>query len=170
VQRLGRARLLPSHHTEGCGSAGASPSRHCFLPESQRTCQDLGGRGSCRATTLRDAAQLELCPPGTASCLRANGRAKTWEGEAPAEPPHAGPRCERLPAFSLSSRDRCESQRGASARLLLNSARVMPSLFLPNSFRKIPGPFVSTPERDPRQWAGGIASDTDSSNVSGVSL
>ena len=34
-------------------------------------------------------------------------RVKAWESEAPAEPPHAGPRCERLPTFLWSSRDRC---------------------------------------------------------------
>jgi hypothetical protein len=39
---------------------------------------------------------------------------KTWEGEAPAEPPNADPRCERLPAFLRSSRDRC-SARGRDA-------------------------------------------------------
>jgi hypothetical protein len=70
-QRRGRARLLPSRRTlvrvvsdcqrfsklqgsmkhprQGYGSAGASPSRHCALPESQRTGKDSGGRGSCRA-------------------------------------------------------------------------------------------------------------------------
>jgi hypothetical protein len=34
-----------------------------------------------------------------------NTRVKTWEGEAPAEPPYSGPRCVRLPAFLRSSRD-----------------------------------------------------------------
>jgi hypothetical protein len=38
-----------------------------------------------------------------------NRRVKTWESEAPAEPPNAGPRCERLPAFFRSSRDRCSA-------------------------------------------------------------
>jgi hypothetical protein len=33
----------------------------------------------------------------------------TWASEAPAEPPNAGPRCERLPAILLSSRDRCSA-------------------------------------------------------------
>jgi hypothetical protein len=37
-------------------------------------------------------------------------RVKTRDGEAPAEPPNAGPRCERLPAFSRSSRDRCSAR------------------------------------------------------------
>jgi hypothetical protein len=41
-------------------------------------------------------------------------RVKAWEGEAPAELPNAGPRSERLPAFSWSSRDRC-SARGRDA-------------------------------------------------------
>ncbi|MFM8475881.1 MAG: hypothetical protein ACKOEO_08795, partial [Planctomycetaceae bacterium] len=39
---------------------------------------------------------------------------KTWDGEAPAEPPHPGPRCQRLPAFLRSSRDR-GSARGRDA-------------------------------------------------------
>ncbi len=36
-----------------------------------------------------------------------NRRVKAWEGEVPAEPPHAGARCERLSAFLWSGRDRC---------------------------------------------------------------
>jgi hypothetical protein len=39
---------------------------------------------------------------------------KSWEGEAPAEPPNAGPRSDRLPAFLRSSGDRC-SARGRDA-------------------------------------------------------
>jgi hypothetical protein len=41
-------------------------------------------------------------------------RVKTREGEAPAEPPNAGPRCEQLRAFLRSSRERC-SVRGRDA-------------------------------------------------------
>ena len=43
-----------------------------------------------------------------------NRRVKTWEREAPAEPPHADPLHERLPAILQSSRDRC-SARGMDA-------------------------------------------------------
>jgi hypothetical protein len=35
---------------------------------------------------------------------------KSWEGEAPAEPPNAGPRSDRLPAFLRSSGDRCSAR------------------------------------------------------------
>jgi hypothetical protein len=44
----------------------------------------------------------------------ANRLLKSWEGEAPAEPPNAGPRSGQLPAFLRSSRDRC-SARGRDA-------------------------------------------------------
>jgi Flp pilus assembly protein protease CpaA len=37
-------------------------------------------------------------------------RVETWEGEAPAEPPDAGPRCERLPACLRSGRDAAQQE------------------------------------------------------------
>ena len=43
-----------------------------------------------------------------------NRRVKTREGEAPAEPPNAGPRCKRLPAILRSSGD-CRGPRGRDA-------------------------------------------------------
>ncbi len=85
-----------------------------FLRSSRNRCSVHG----------RDAAQQELRPPGSAFCQKVkaigrkpngldflwnpvNRRVKTRENEAPAEPPHAGPRCEQLPAFLQSSRNRC---------------------------------------------------------------
>ncbi len=57
----------------------------------------------------------ELTPNGVEVLWNpANRLLKSWEGEAPAEPPHAGPRYERLPAILQSSRDRC-SARGRDA-------------------------------------------------------
>jgi len=43
-------------------------------------------------------------------------RVKTWECEAPAEPPNAGARCKRLSAFLRSSRDGCGARGGDPAQ------------------------------------------------------
>jgi hypothetical protein len=97
----------------------AGPRCEC-LPAILRSGRDLCSAGG------RDAAQQELRPSGThcgrkvmATGLWPNGvevlwdpvnrRVKTWESEAPAEPPTAGPRCECLPAILRSSRDLCSA-------------------------------------------------------------
>jgi hypothetical protein len=111
--RLSRSFALPAPPL-----AGKSTPLGC-RPAAQGATQRTGGSPRLRFAPKVRALASALAgpfarglPPGGIEVLWSplKRRVKTWEGEAPAEPPNAGPRCERLPAFSRSSRDRCNAR------------------------------------------------------------
>ena len=77
---------------------------------SKSCAEDIGLTAKCpnaRQSPGESPMALKFCE----SCEQMG---EDWDGEAPAEPPNAGPRCERLPAILRSSGDR-RSPRGRHA-------------------------------------------------------